>query len=246
MSMPDLTAALAPEARMSQARKLYTLGRWQEALTELEVVIVDHPTYADLHNMMGVCHHHLNQWQRAQRAFGEALQLNPRYTEAALNLAVLLNDTGKYDEARTIYRQALEVLSHDKSAMDPLAAGKIANMHATLAEAYRDAHRPEEALAEYQRALALCPHFADIRHALAGLLLEQKDLEGAAAQLQRAINDQPRYVAPRIRLGATLLALGRVNEAQAVYEAALAIEPKHAEAERGLRLCHTQGKATGA
>ena len=237
MSTPDLQSAQTPEARLSQARKLYALSRWQEALGLLEQLVVDHPGYADLHNMLGVCNHHMGQWSRAERAFREALRLNPKYTEAALNLAVLLNDTGKYEEARVLYRQALAVLSHEKNAMDPMAAGKIANMHAALAQAYTEALRPEEAQAEYQRALALCPHFADIRHALAGLLLTQKQPEAACAQLQQCIADQPRYMAPRVRLGDVLMGLGRLDEARAVYEAALHILPDHADAQRGLRLC---------
>ncbi len=236
MSSQDVQESPTAEATLSQARKLYTLSRWQEALSLLEPLIVDHPGYADLHNMIGVSNYHMGQWSRAERAFREALRLNPRYTEAALNLAVLLNDTGKYEEARVLYRQALEVLSQEKNAMDPMASGKIANMHAALAQAYGQALRPEEAQAEYHRALALCPHFADIRYALAGLLIEQKQPEAAHVQLQRCIADQPKYMAPRVRLGDVLMAMGRMDEARVVYEAALSIMPEHKDAQRGLRL----------
>lgn len=244
MSSHDAQNPQTVEARLSEARKLYALSRWQEALSLLEQLIVEHPGYADLHNMMGVSNHHLGQWSRAERAFREALRLNPRYTEAALNLSVLLNDTGKYDDARTLYRQALDILSHEKNAMDPMASGKIANMHAALAVAYAQALRPEEAQAEYHRALALCPTFADIRFALAGLLIEQKQPEAACAQLQRCIADQPKYMAPRVRMGDVLMGLGRTDEARAVYEAALGIMPEHKDAQRGLRLC--QKAAHGA
>lgn len=241
---PNLTQGLSPEARLSQARKLYSLARWQEAKAELEPLLVDYPAYADLHNMAGVCAHHLGHWPQAEAAFNEALRINPRYTEAALNLAVLLNDTGRYDAARVVYRQALEVLSQAGNAMDPVASGKIANMHADLAQAYREAHRPEEAQAEYQRALALRPTFADIRHQLAGLLIEQKQLEAAVGQLQRCIADQPAYIQARLRLGGALLALSRPQEAQLVYEAVLAMDAKQSDALRGLRLAQTAQNPT--
>jgi Flp pilus assembly protein TadD len=245
MTTPGLDSGINVEGKLTQARKLYTLSRWQDALVLLEPLIIDHPGYADLHNMIGVCNHHMGQWARAERAFHEALRLNPKYTEAALNLAVLLNDTGKYEAARVLYRQALEVLSHEKNAMDPMVSGKIANMHSELARAYREAHRPEEAQAEYQRALALRPGFADIRHDLAGLLIEEKQLDAACTQLQRCIADQPNYLQPRLRLGATLLSLGRKQEAQVVYEAVLALVPKQPDAERGLRMCHAPQQAAG-
>ena len=48
--------------------------------------------------------HDQGQFARAQRAFEAALRLNPAYTEAALNLAVIYNDMGKYREAKEVYQ----------------------------------------------------------------------------------------------------------------------------------------------
>ena len=237
------TAPLAPlpiEVRLSQARQIYALGRYQEALPQLEALIQDRPGYADVHNMLGVSHHHVGQWARAERAFREALKLNAEYTEAAMNLAVLLNDTGRYDEARALYRDALARLSHEKNAMDPLVSAKIANMHADLALAYREANRPEEAIAEYQRALQLRPGFADIRHALAGVLMDTGDVPSAVEALKRAIEDRPNFLAARVRMGDCLLLLGQKDEAVAAFEAVLAAESSHADAKRGLRRAQGQ------
>ena len=47
--------------------------------------------------------------------------------------------------------------------LDPFARGKIANMHAEVGQAYADAGLPREAIAEYEKAVALCPQFADLR-----------------------------------------------------------------------------------
>ena len=38
----------------------------------------------------------------------QPLTINPRYTDAALNLAVTLNDLGRYVEAREVYSRAIE------------------------------------------------------------------------------------------------------------------------------------------
>ena len=73
------SAPLAPlplEVRLSQALQIYTLGRYQEALPLLEALSADKPLYADIHNMLGVSHHHVGQWARAEKAFREALRLN--------------------------------------------------------------------------------------------------------------------------------------------------------------------------
>ena len=51
----------------------------------------------------------LDNFRKAQNAFEHALAINPGYTEAALNLAVLYNDLGKYTEAKVAYARALGI-----------------------------------------------------------------------------------------------------------------------------------------
>lgn len=237
MSQP--VAKLAPlplEVRLTQARQIYALGRYEEALPLLEALVEEKPNYADVHNMLGVAHHHVGQWARAERAFQDALKINPQYAEAAMNLAVLLNDTGRYDAAKALYRDALARLSHEKNAMDAQVSAKIANMHSELAEAYREAGRLDEAVAEYQRALGLQPTFADIRHALAGVLMQRKDYAGAIEQLSRAIEDRPQFVAARVRLGNCFLSRQDKEGAKGHFEQALKLDANNADAQRGLRL----------
>lgn len=237
--MSQAPAQLAPlplEVRLTQARQIYALGRYEEALPLLESLVIERPNYADVHNMLGVAHHHVGQWARAERAFHDALKINPQYAEAAMNLAVLLNDTGRYDAAKTLYRDALARLSHEKNAMDPQVSAKIANMHSDLAEAYREANRLEEAVAEYQRALNLRPTFADIRHALAGVMMQRKDYASAIEQLTRAIEDRPQFAAARVRLGNCYLSKGDKTAAKGCFEAALAIDAASSDAQRGMRL----------
>jgi tetratricopeptide (TPR) repeat protein len=57
--------------------------------------------------MLGVVYHAQGRFSDAEEAFETALRLNPRYTEAALNLSVTYNDRGKYDRAREVYMRAI-------------------------------------------------------------------------------------------------------------------------------------------
>ncbi|MGL1241067.1 tetratricopeptide repeat protein, partial [Vibrio parahaemolyticus] len=85
--------------------------------------------------------------------FERALEINPSYTEAALNLAVTYNDRGKYEAARAVYARIKGKPSGSISTLDPFARGKLANMHADLAQAYADSGLPREAIEELSKAV---------------------------------------------------------------------------------------------
>jgi tetratricopeptide (TPR) repeat protein len=87
--------------------------------------------------MLGVVYHAQGRFQDAEGAFETALRLNPRYTEAALNLSVTYNDRGKYDLAREVYRRAVTASASQPGSLDQFARGKLADMHADLGAARR-------------------------------------------------------------------------------------------------------------
>jgi Flp pilus assembly protein TadD len=89
-----------------RVKQLLVLGREHYANREFEKAdellrqVLDHDDgFADVHDMLGVISHSRGNFIQAERHFERALELNPGYTEAALNLAVTYNDRGKYDAA---------------------------------------------------------------------------------------------------------------------------------------------------
>src|ERR1700755_210940 len=99
-------------------------------------IVREHQGFADMFNMLGVIHHGHGRFSQAQEMFEHALQINPNYTEAALNLAVPYNDLGKYAQAKEVYAHAIARSREQPRQLDPFAKGKIANMHARVADAY--------------------------------------------------------------------------------------------------------------
>src|SRR5579863_3390194 len=142
----------------------------------LREVLAETDRYADVHDMLGVVAHSRGNFIAAERHFERALAINPTYTEAALNLAVTYNDRGKYEAAREVYARIKGRPSGAVTGLDPFARGKLANMHADLAQAYADAGLPREAIGEYEKAVALCPEFADLRTKLGTLLRQVNEL----------------------------------------------------------------------
>jgi tetratricopeptide (TPR) repeat protein len=203
--------------------------------TLLEVVQRD-DSLADVHDMLGIILHSRGDLGAAEHHFERALAINPGYTEAALNLAVTYNDRGKYDAARQVYTRIKGTPAGLAPGLDPFARGKIANMHAEVGEAYADAGLVREAVGEYEKAVALCPQFADLRTRLGSLLRGGNDLARAREQYDAAIDARPGYVPARVQLGVTLLAMGDTDAAADQWGKALEIEPDNARAKMYLRI----------
>ncbi len=210
---------------MHLAREHYESREYDKAEPLLEQIVREHRGFADMFNMLGVVNHSASRFGQAEAAFKEALRVNPRYTEAALNLAVTLNDLGRYVEARDIYARAIETSRAEPRYLDPFAKGKLANMHAETGDAYAGLGLLTEAEREYRTALALCPAFVDIRNKLGSTLRDGGDKEGALKEYAAAKAEAPRYIPARVNLGVTLYSLGRKDEARKEWESVLADEP---------------------
>src|SRR5579871_2256476 len=130
-------------------REHYQKREFDKAEGLLRQVLDKNDRLADVHDMLGVICHTRGNFAQAEHHFERALNINPSYTEAALNLAVTYNDRGKYEAARQIYAR---IKGTPSGGLDPFARGKIANMHAEVGQAYADAGMPAEAIAEYERA----------------------------------------------------------------------------------------------
>ncbi|MGA7123236.1 MAG: tetratricopeptide repeat protein [Polyangiaceae bacterium] len=217
-------------------REHYQKREFDKAEDALVQVVTKEDRLADVHDMLGVICHARGNFPQAEHHFERALSINPSYTEAALNLAVTYNDRGKYEAARQVYARIKGAPSGPLQGLDPFARGKIANMHAEVGQAYGDAGLVREAIAEYEKAVALCPQFADLRARLGSLLRDVNDLARAREQYEAAVEARPTYVPARIQLGVTLLAMGDTDGAADQWRRVLEVEPDNVRAKMYLRI----------
>lgn len=224
-------------------REHYTKREFDKAEPLLKMVLDAEDRFADVHDMLGVIAHTRGNFAAAEKHFERALEINPAYTEAALNLAVTYNDRGKYDRARDLYARLRAEPGKGPGGLDAFAAGRIANMHAEVAQAYRDVGLVDEAIREYEKATALCPHFADLQTKLGTLFREKQDFASAKTRYEAALGSKPGYVPARVQLGVTLLSLGDPKAAEREWKAVLAQDPDHSQAKMYLRMLEQQGGA---
>lgn len=217
-------------------REHYEKREFEKAEQMLRMVLEEEDRYADVHDMLGVIAHSRGNFLVAERHFERALELNPAYTEAALNLAVTYNDRGKYEKAREVYSRIKVGPRGSSQGLDPFARGKIANMHADVGQAYHDAGLVREAITEYEKATLLCPHFADLQTKLGTLLRELGDLAAARLRYEAALQSKPSYVPARLQLGVILLSLGDTAGAEEHWRHVIVLEPENTQAKMYLRM----------
>jgi tetratricopeptide (TPR) repeat protein len=216
-------------------REHYEKREFEKAEYLLKQVVDKTDRFADVFDMLGVIAHSKGDFTKAQQHFEKAIQLNPNYTEAQLNLMVTYNDLGKYEAAREIYSNIRSRDAGDRRA-DPFAKGKIANMHAEISQAYQDAGMTIQAIEELEKAVGLCPGFADLRTRLGILLRDTGDAVRAREEFEAAKKANPKYLQARLALGVLLLSAGNRDEAKAEFNAVLEHDPDNKSAQMYLRI----------
>jgi tetratricopeptide (TPR) repeat protein len=221
--------------RLERGREYYANREYEKAEPYLLKVAETEAGFADVMNMLGVIYHDRGQVALARDYFEKALAINPRYTEAALNLTVTYNEQGLYDEARRVHEHATAQTTEGKQ-IEPFARGKLSNMHADLGQAYAELNMYDKAIAEYREALDLSPGFADVRTRLGQLLKDCGRLDDAQAEFERVKRDRSGYVPARISLGATYFAKNDRHAARKEWADVIALDPENRTARMYLRM----------
>jgi tetratricopeptide (TPR) repeat protein len=157
---------------------------------------------------------------------------------------VTYNDLGKYEAARQVYTK-IRKNSGTEGVLDPFARGKIANMHADLAQAYADVGCRAEAIEQLKRAVDLCPAFADLHTKLGTLYRDDANLALARKHYEAARDANARFVPARVLLGVTLLSLGEVDAAESEWKSVLELDPENRAAKMYLRMVEAQRSSRG-
>ena len=131
-----------------EAREAFEDHRYEEAQRIFLKLVERGCNFADIMNMLGTICFSRNDYHGARVYFLKALEINPKYTEACLNLAVTLNETGEYQSAEAAFVKARRASLVDQGAMDPYVKGRLANLHADIGEIYHGLGLHAEAVSD--------------------------------------------------------------------------------------------------
>lgn len=230
---------------IQKAREAYERRDFVAALSDFREVVDNHPHFADVRQMMGLCLSFLGQPDAALEQFDRALEENACYVEALLHKAITLNELGRYDEARETFERAAECEGRLEGRFPTSVSARIANAHASVGDLYMAASPPAEAAAELRRALELRPGFHDIRNRLGEALMQLGSLEEARAEFERALEGNGRFFRARLNLGLVSYREGDLERAREEWEECRSQDPNSAQVRSYLRLLESQAEHAG-
>ncbi len=176
-------------------------------------------------------------YQKAIQGLSRALQLNPNFAPARLNLAIALRR-----RARVLLRQGQVKLAEEtlqeaeivlqeylKQNPDPIAKLEMARL-------LGDRKRYDEALKLVREVIASQPKLEDAYIFLGFIALQLTRLDDAEQAYMQALKLNSKNADAMVGLGVVAFNRNRLDEAEAWFSRALEIDPNHSHAKRNLEI----------
>lgn len=182
-----------------------TAGNLPGAYGEFEQALTLDPQNARAHNAMGLLLHlGFHKLDEALAHFQKALEIDPNFSEARVNLGNLYVDQGRYAEAAKLYEQSLNDMRYETPY---LAQGN-------LGWAYYKLGRTDEAIDQIKAAVTLNPKFCLGFRNLGTIFDETGKLAEACHQFQRYREACPDVPDAYRREGVCLAKQGKQEDAR--------------------------------
>ena len=137
------------------------------------------PRSAQARNVQGIASRQCGRLADAIARLTEAVELDPDFFDARVNLGNAFVDAGEAEAALPHYRHAL--------ALEPSSA----SVHNNLGNAHRELRQPAAALAAYRRALELDPGHERARSNVGNILKDLGDTDGAIDAFRQSLAAVP-------------------------------------------------------
>ncbi len=232
-AIAELEAVVESNPEFSRADVLLILTHFQnrefdKALSAARTLADKQPANARVQNLLGAAYEGTKDVVMARRSYHKALELNPDYVTAALNLARLDLIDGKRDEARVAYEAILE-----HHADQPLALVALAKM------ASEDG-RTQEGIALLERARERNPRAVQPRLVLASYYLRRGNANETLTIAREAYGLAPQLPAAALLLGRAQIANGLSDDAISTLSELAERYPASVEAHMQLALAYGQ------
>jgi protein O-mannosyl-transferase len=179
-----------------------------------------------LASMVAVCARENRNWADEYALWSNAARIRPQFWAAPYNVGVALIDSKKFDEARPWLERAAKLAPDEPNIFD------------ALGRCYDAADDTENAVANFEHAIALDSTMFESLNNLGTVYFKMKDYRSAEKQFTAALNLKPQAAAPRFNLALCLERQSRFAEAARQFELVIGVVPEDAEAHYQLGLMY--------
>jgi tetratricopeptide (TPR) repeat protein len=200
----------------------YNAKQYGQAAAIFEAYTTRRPANAWGHYMLGLSAWKSGDLEMSEKAFDQALSLDPKHVKSLVNSSRLFIDQKRYDDAIARLTRAAEI--------DP----ESLEVSRLLARTYADQGKTDDAIAAYQRVIDLNDNDAWSQNNLGLLFLETQRPEEALPHLMKAVELRKDVAMFHNNLGMALEHTGRFKAAAVAYTGALAADPGYEKAKLNL------------
>ena len=202
----------------------------------LEQGLTTEPDNADFFYLRGLLRSYQGKLVDSIEDLRRALHHDPKHTDAAVCLSVILNDIGRYDEAKQIFEQANQSVFLKQIGDDTQIDRRFAVKHFEVGDLYFRYRRFDEAIEEYNKAILLDPQTIEIRVKRAKAFAKKGFITRAIQDLQQLKTERPYDSKVAIQLGLLHYSQGNTLDAELEWESVLESDPVNREASAYLDL----------
>jgi len=228
---------------------LVDLGRIPEAIHHYQEAIALKPGFAKGHYNLGQALRAQGKLHEAAAHYEQAIAFEPGWAEAHRQLAGLYCDLGRLTDSEASHRRANELEPDSVVGLRDWAAildrlchtGKAIDVRRRLCElapqdvqhwfelglCLQQDHKPAEAREAYLRAQEIDPGYPMLQNNLAGTFLDLDEPRRVIEILDQVIGESSDDARPFINLGAAYRQTFQLSRSVAMFERAIAIDPRN-------------------
>ena len=211
---------------------LSAIPRRSEALQELSKAVILEPESAVAWFSLGNAQARFAELAPAQKAYENAVRLDPSFVQARVNLALVLAQQNQLPSAEENLRAANAQLGEKPAA---------AYSHYLLGRVLSQRNEPDRALTELRTATRLKPDYEQAYLATGMAQIALRNDRAAVQALEKAVRLSPADIEAEYQLGGALLRLGQAAQAVPPLEKTVTARPDNRPAR--YQLCQSLRKA---
>lgn len=211
-----------PDLHYKLASLMANAGDTQGAMMQLESALELNPNYARALLLLGILAYDIGEHKAALEHISQAVKTEPRFNVPIYQNALNAHNSGKFDEAKALFKELSEENIDDIS------------YHVNLGKKLYRSGDYKHAVEAFEQALSLQNNYPDIRNWFGLSLMACKENERAFEQFQKALEINPEYIGALINAGIACDLMDLKADSAKFYKHALEIDPENIEARERL------------